>query len=82
MKYYTTGKFAKLANVSERTLRYYDMIGLLSPSKKESNGYRKYGMEDLRKLQKIILLKKLGFPLEEIMIMLFLLSNNTLERII
>lgn len=70
MKYYTTGKFAKLANVSERTLRYYDKIGLLSPSKKESNGYRKYGMEDLRKLQKIILLKKLGFPLEEIMIML------------
>lgn len=70
MEYYTTGKFAKLANVSERTLRYYDKIGLLKPSKMESNGYRKYAKEDLRKLQKVILLKKLGFPLEEITIML------------
>ncbi len=32
MNYYKTGQFAKLANVSERTIRYYDKIGLLKPS--------------------------------------------------
>lgn len=81
MEYYTTGKFAKLANVSERTLRYYDKIGLLKPSKTESNGYRKYVKEDLRKLQKIILLKKLGFPLEEITIMLLESDTSWIESL-
>ena len=81
MEYYTTGKFAKLANVSERTLRYYDKIGLLKPSKMESNGYRKYAKEDLRKLQKIILLKKLGFPLEEITIMLLESDTSWIESL-
>lgn len=81
MEYYTTGKFAKLANVSERTLRYYDKIGLLKPSKTESNGYRKYAKEDLRKLQKIILLKKLGFPLEEITIMLLESDTSWIESL-
>ncbi|WP_289197536.1 MerR family transcriptional regulator, partial [uncultured Dubosiella sp.] len=70
MEYFTTGQFAKLANVSERTLRYYDKIGLLKPSKIKKNGYRNYSKDDLFRLQKIILLKKLGFPLEEITIML------------
>ena len=29
---YTTGEFAKMANVSERTIRFYDIKGLLKPS--------------------------------------------------
>ena len=43
MNYYKTGQFAKLSNVSERTIRYYDKIGLLKPSFVMENGYRQYG---------------------------------------
>lgn len=66
MNYYKTGLFAKLANVSERTIRYYDKIGLLKPSFVMDNGYRQYSDLDLLKLQKILSLKHLGFSIEEI----------------
>lgn len=65
-KLYTTGQFAKLAGVTIRTIRYYDKIGLLKPSKILDNGYRQYCNEDLINLQKILSLKELGFSLEEI----------------
>ena len=67
--YFTTDQFAKLANVSERTIRYYDKEGLLKPSFIMENGYRKYSEEDFIKLQRIISLKQLGFSLDEIKIM-------------
>lgn len=67
---YKTGQFAKLAKVSERTIRYYDEKGLLKPSFIMENGYRCYGDEDLVILQKIIALKYLGFSLLEIKTML------------
>ena len=66
MNYYKTGEFARLANVSERTIRYYDKIGLLKPSFGMENGYRQYSDLDLLKLQKILSLKHLGFSIEEI----------------
>ena len=64
--YMTTGKFAKMANVSERTIRYYDVQGLLKPSIVMENGYRGYSEEDFARLQRIISLKQLGFSLDEI----------------
>ncbi len=63
---YTTGAFARLARTTPRTLRFYDGKGLLKPSGKSSHGYRLYTLQDLEKLQMILLLKKLGFSLEEI----------------
>ncbi|MDB7979973.1 MerR family transcriptional regulator [Faecalicoccus pleomorphus] len=66
MTNYSTGQFAKLANVTERTIRYYDKIGLLKPSFVMDNGYRRYTQSDLLKLQKILSLKHMGFSLEEI----------------
>ena len=72
MKYYKTGQFAKMANVSERTIRYYDKIGLLKPSFIMENGYRQYSENDFIKLQKIIALKHLGFSIEDI----FPMVNN------
>lgn len=36
---YTTKKLAQLAGISARTLRYYDEIGLLKPSRDEESGY-------------------------------------------
>ncbi len=63
---YTINKLAKLAGVSTRTLRYYDEIGLLSPSRDSSNSYRLYGQEEVNKLQQILLYRELGIPLIEI----------------
>lgn len=65
--YYTSGEFAKKANVTLRTIRYYDKQGILKPSKIDQNGYRLYTDSDFAKLQKILSLKYLGFSLEEIM---------------
>lgn len=68
-KYYKTGEFAKMANLSIRTIRYYDKLGLLKPTMIAENGYRLYSDKDFLKLQKILSLKSLGFSLDDIMSM-------------
>ena len=78
MNYYKTGQFARLANVSERTIRYYDKIGLLKPSFVMENGYRQYSDLDLLKLQKILSLKHLGFSIDEIFPMV--MDNTNLKE--
>lgn len=66
MNKYKTSEFAKLVNTTERTIRYYDKIGLLKPSFVMDNGYRVYTDKDLLRMQKIISLKHLGFSIDEI----------------
>ncbi|SMF68175.1 transcriptional regulator [Paenibacillus uliginis N3/975] len=73
MNRWTTGQVSKQSNVSVRTLRYYDQIGLLTPSFKDDNGRRHYSEQDLFTLEKITLLKSLSLPLEEI--------QNVLEKL-
>ncbi|MGL6221835.1 MAG: MerR family transcriptional regulator [Lacrimispora sphenoides] len=63
---YTINKLAKLAGVSTRTLRYYDELGLLSPARVSSNGYRIYGQKEIDRLQQILFYRELGVSLEEI----------------
>ena len=67
--YYTSGEFARKANVTIRTIRYYDKQGILKPSQMSEAGYRLYTDEDFGRLQKILSLKYLGFSLEEIVAM-------------
>ena len=69
-RFYQSSQFAEKAAVSVRTLRYYDKMGLLSPSQYTESGYRLYTNEDLLSLQNILALKFLGFPLEEIRVLL------------
>ena len=57
---------ARLAGVSERTLRYYDRIGLLRPSAMTDSGYRLYDEDALQRLQQILFFRELGFPLAQI----------------
>ena len=66
MATYKTGQLAKKANVTIRTIRYYDSIDLLKPSRIDDNGYRVYADNDYIKLQKILCLKSLGFELDDI----------------
>ena len=60
----TAGRVSDLAGVSVRTLRYYDKIGLFSPSSRSDTGYRLYSDGDLGRLQQILLFGELGFSLE------------------
>lgn len=57
---------ARLTGVTERTLRYYDRIGLLHPSGMTESGYRLYDEDALRRLQQIMFFRELGFPLAQI----------------
>lgn len=65
-----TGELARMTSVSVRTLRFYDKVGLLSPSARTPSGYRLYSEADLVRLQQILALKYLGFSLEEIKVFL------------
>ena len=60
------GELAELAGVSDRTIRYYERIGLISPVQREGAGYRHYDGTSLKRLQKIAALKRLGLSLTEI----------------
>lgn len=66
MKTKTIGEVAKLAGVSIRSLRHYDEIGLLRPSFREENGYRRYSEEDTQILYDILFYRALGFSLAEV----------------
>ena len=63
---YKIGVFSEITGLSIKTLRYYDEIGLLKPSKDQFTNYRYYDEFDLETYKKIILLKSLGFSLDEI----------------
>ena len=57
---------ARLAGTTSRTLRHYDDVGLLKPSRIGSNGYRYYDQAALVRLQRILLLRELGLGLPAI----------------
>lgn len=64
---YRIGEFSKLTNLSIRTLRYYNEIGLLVPEEVDIyTNYRYYGKRNIEEVKLIDELKKSGFTLEEI----------------
>ena len=64
MDVWSTAEVARLAGVSARTLRHYDAIGLLEPVGHGHGGLRRYGRAELLRLQRILLLKRLGLRLD------------------
>ena len=63
---YTVIELARLTGLTPRTLRYYDSIGLLRPSRGRANGYRLYSAGEVDRLQQILPYREMGLPLEEI----------------
>ncbi|MBX9245721.1 MerR family transcriptional regulator [Actinotalea ferrariae] len=57
---------ARLTGVTSRTLRHYDAVGLLPPSRVGDNGYRWYDALTLVRLQRVLVLRGLGLPLPAI----------------
>lgn len=64
--YYSSGEFARMAQITVRTVRYYDKQNILKPSLVTLTGARFYTEEDFARLQQIMLLKYLGFSLDDI----------------
>ena len=62
----TVGQVADALGVTVRTLHHYDEVGLVTPSERSSSGYRLYTEDDLRRLQHVVVYRRLGFSLDEI----------------
>ena len=64
---FSAGELAKYQNISKQTLIFYDKIGLFRPAFTDpNNGYRYYSAEQLDYLDTILIMKKIGFSLEDI----------------
>jgi len=73
MELKTVSQVSKQYGVSTRMLRYYEEIGLLQSLRKEDYSYRVYDEDMLKRLQQIIILRKLQIPVKKISVIL----NNT-----
>lgn len=79
-KYFSVGEAAKSINITSETLRHYDRIGLVHPSKKdEQTNYRYYTEQDLVRINTIRALQQMDLPLQKIK---EVLAYNNLEKII
>jgi|DewCreStandDraft_1066081.scaffolds.fasta_scaffold00173_18 DNA-binding transcriptional MerR regulator len=66
-RYMQIGEVAERTGLTQRTLRYYEEIGLLPPAARMEGGFRLYTEADVRRLETIVQLKRLlGISLAEI----------------
>ena len=63
---YSIHELSNLSGVTTRTLRWYDEIGLLKPSRVAESGYRYYGSAEVDRLQNILYYRALGVELARI----------------
>jgi DNA-binding transcriptional MerR regulator len=62
---YAIGEISRMVELSQRTIRYYEEIGLLHSVRRIENGKRVYTDNDVRRLKFINRLKVLGLSLAE-----------------
>lgn len=60
------GELARRTGLTVRTLHHYDEVGLLTPLRRTQAGYRLYGADDVARLTRILVLRRLGLSLAEI----------------
>jgi Zn(II)-responsive transcriptional regulator len=75
------GALAERAGVAIDTVRYYERNGLLAPAARLVSGYRRYGVNELRRLRFIRRAKALGFTLDEVRELLELSSGDDVARV-
>jgi len=71
---------SKITNLTKKAIEYYTLQGLISPNVLE-NGYRDFNKNDIERLNKISVLRKLGISMEEIKMILSDESRSTLQTI-
>ncbi|HEY7947737.1 MAG TPA: MerR family transcriptional regulator [Acidimicrobiales bacterium] len=76
------GEVAKLTGLTTRTLRYWEEMGLVSPSSYGSNGDRHYSAADMARVTRVRDLQKLlGFSLAEVRVVLDTEQIDVLDRV-
>ncbi len=79
-KYYSVGEAAKAVHTTSETLRHYDRIGLVKPSKKDEwTKYRYYTEQDIVRLNTVRAFQLMDLPLQEIK---KVLEYDNLEKIV
>lgn len=73
----TIGTLAERAGVTTKTIRYYEQLGLVAPLSRTAAGYRRYGEDELFRLQFVGKAKRLGLSLGEIAEILALSARGT-----
>ena len=77
------GEFARISQVSIKTLRHYDALGLLRPAHTDpESGYRFYTMDQIVDVVRLLALKDCGFGLEEIGHLLQQRDAAAIERLL
>jgi DNA-binding transcriptional MerR regulator len=76
------GEVAKLTGLTTRTLRYWEELGLVSPSSYGSNGDRHYSPTDMTRVTRVRDLQRLlGFSLAEVRVVLDTEEVDVLDRV-
>lgn len=66
MEFLTISQVSKQFNISTRMLRYYEKEGLICSSRREDYSYRIYDGEAVKRLQQILVFRKLRIPVKQI----------------
>lgn len=70
------GAASKASGVSPRMIRHYEKMGLIPPAARRDSGYRDYSDADVNRLRFIANARDLGFPIEQIEMLLSLWSDR------
>ena len=63
---YTISQIAEKLHITTNKIRFYEKKGLLTPMRESQNRYRKFGEEDIFRLETILLYRSLGLSIEAI----------------
>ena len=77
---YPIGELCRMVNLSQRTIRYYEEIGLLQSIRRIEHGKRVYTDDDVRRLKFINRLKVLGLSLAEMVALEKIYRNQRNNR--